>query len=135
MYSNLIGGGPTLSVFLRIVVALLFLQHGLSKFFGFPEGAASRRFDPSSDHRNRGQPATTGRLVHASGGVRYVGRNGLCLLYHARAEVLLPGGQWRNFGRSLLLRVSLSRLRGRRTLEHRPRRAEAGLALSRAKAR
>jgi putative oxidoreductase len=37
LYANLDTWRPYALSVLRIVVALLFLQHGLSKFFGFPE--------------------------------------------------------------------------------------------------
>jgi putative oxidoreductase len=37
LYANLDRWRPYALSILRIVVALLFLQHGLSKFFGFPE--------------------------------------------------------------------------------------------------
>jgi putative oxidoreductase len=36
LYANLERWRPYVLTILRIVVALLFLQHGLSKFFGFP---------------------------------------------------------------------------------------------------
>jgi putative oxidoreductase len=64
LYANLEKGRPYILSVLRIVVALLFLEHGLQKYFGFPSA---------------GPPMTA--LVYVQGAIEIVG--GILLLIGA----------------------------------------------------
>jgi putative oxidoreductase len=113
---------------LRIVVALLFLQSGLEKFFGFPAPG----------------PQLAGVIILAAaietiGGlllllglfsrwVAFVMSGEMAFAYFmvAGAKVNLSRGQWRKPGSALLLRVSISLLRWSGSLEPGPH-VEAGI--------
>jgi len=69
LYANLERGSPYILSVLRIVVALLFLEHGLQKYFGFPSAAPSM---------------TT--LLHVQGEIEIVG--GILLLVGAYTRVV-----------------------------------------------
>ena len=133
LYTSLEKGRPYVLSVLRIVVALLFLEHGLQKYVGFPSA---------------GPPMTT--LLYVQGVIEIVG--GILLLIGAYTRVvgfvlagdmaaayfmahlpalLLPCGEWRRRGRTVLLGLLLHLLRRRRALERRSRLAEAGLGLAR----
>ena len=56
LYANLEKGRPYILSVLRIVVALLFLEHGLQKYFGFPsagshDDAGRRSLSPRTHQR------------------------------------------------------------------------------------
>ena len=74
----------------RIVVALLFFEHGLSKMVGFPTGEARVLFTLSLDlrrHRIRHRRAAHGRALDPDGGLHRLRRDGLCLFHrHAPAS-------------------------------------------------
>ena len=69
LYANLDKGRPYILSVLRIVVALLFLEHGLQKFFGFPSA---------------GPPMT--QLLYVQGVIEIVG--GVLLLVGAYTRVV-----------------------------------------------
>jgi putative oxidoreductase len=69
LYANLEKGRPYILSVLRIVVALLFLEHGLQKYFGFPSAG----------------PAMT-PLLYVQGAIEVVG--GILLLVGAYTRVV-----------------------------------------------
>jgi putative oxidoreductase len=69
LYANLEKGRPYILSVLRIVVALLFLEHGLQKYFGFPSA---------------GPPMTP--LLYVQGAIEIVG--GVLLLVGAYTRVV-----------------------------------------------
>ena len=69
LYANLEKGRPYVLSILRIVVALLFLEHGLQKYFGFPSA---------------GPPMTP--LLYLQGAIEMVG--GILLLIGAYTRVV-----------------------------------------------
>ena len=69
LYTNLEKGRPYILSVLRIVVALLFLEHGLQKYFGFPSAG----------------PAMT-PLLYVQGAIEIVG--GILLLLGAYTRVV-----------------------------------------------
>ena len=124
---------PYVLSILRIVAALLFLEHGLSKVLGFPAAG----------------PPLSGLLVVAAfletvgaalplvgAYTRIVafilsGEMALRLSHGPSAALVLSPGERRRRGHSLLLRLPLPRIRRGRTLESRSRRAPSAVALAR----
>ena len=121
---------PYVLSILRIVTALLFLQHGLSKVFSFPVPG----------------PPLHGLLLLAAF-VETVGSLLLLVGAYTRIVAFILSGEMafayfmghaprsfypianrRRAGDPVLLHLPLSRLRRRRPVERRPRGAEAGLA-------
>ena len=116
---------------MRIMVGLLFLEHGLSKYFGFPSaapGAMTTLAYIQGVIEIVGGVLLTSACLYAAGGLHPVRRHGCRLFHAAHAARLLPGGQWRRSGRSLLLRLLLYLLRRRRPLERRSHGPRAGIA-------
>ena len=88
---------PQLLAVLRIVVALLFLEHSLIKLIGFPPGAppglqavGSLLWIAGID-RDRYRSADPDRSVHSARSVRRIRRNGGRLLDNSRIESLVAG--------------------------------------------
>src|SRR5271169_5433269 len=69
LYASLENGRPYVLSILRIIVALLFLEHGLQKYFGFPSA---------------GPPMTS--LLYVQGAIEIVG--GILLLVGAYTRVV-----------------------------------------------
>ena len=75
LYATLEKGRPYILSVLRIVVALLFLEHGLQKYFGFPSA---------------GPPLTP--LLHAQGVIEIVGGILLLIGPYTRVVAFVPAG-------------------------------------------
>ena len=98
---------PRMLSILRIVVGLLFLEHGTQKIFNFPprpDPAGIRAvYAGSRSGRNPGagrRSADRARAVHAAGGLFALRRDGVRLFHVARAARVLPDQQrrrWRRF--------------------------------------
>jgi putative oxidoreductase len=130
-FANLEKWRPCVLSILRLVAALLFLQHGLGKFFGFPTAG----------------PPLTGLIILAAV-IETFGSLLLLVGLFSRWAALIMSGEMAfayfmahapksfypavNGGNLavLLFRVPLSVLRGARSVEHRPR-DEAGVAARR----
>src|SRR5581483_892261 len=119
---------PQVLSIVRIMVALLFFEHGLSKLFGFPQASPSPALFSLSwlagaIERRRG--TSRHRIVVKGVGIHHVGRDGVRLFHQSRTAGLLPNQQSRRCGDPVLLYLSLFRLCRGRAME--PRRA-AGTA-------
>ncbi len=108
---------PYVLSIVRIVVALLFFEHGLSKMVGFPTGEARVLFTLSwyfRRHRIRHRRAAHGRALDPHDGLHRLRRDGLCLFPVARAAEFLPDRQPRRGRHPVLLYFPLHRLCRRR---------------------
>ena len=132
LYATLERYRPYILSILRIVVGLLFLQHGLSKVFNFPA--------PSP------VPSLSGLLILAAiletiGAALFLvgaftrivafilsGEMAFAYFMAHAPRALLPARERRGTGGPVLLHIPLFRLCGRRTVERRPRNAEPGLS-------
>ena len=111
---------PYVLSILRIVVALLYLQHGTAKVLGFPTRDDMPAFPKPEWFAGRielvGSTLIIARAVHAPGGLHLVRRNGVCLFHEPPAAELLSAPQRRRARGPVLLCVSVSGLRRRRTV-------------------
>jgi putative oxidoreductase len=75
LFANLEKGRPFILSILRIVVALLFLQHGLQKYFGFPSAGPHMRL-----------------ILYVQGVIEIVGGILLCLGAYTRFVAFILAG-------------------------------------------
>ena len=111
---------PQMLSVLRIVAALLFLQYGLSKYFGYPAKPPAN-FSMMSLLGLAGAIELVGSLplLVALGGVHHVGRDRRRLFHAPHPERLLSAGQRRRAGGIVLFRLSVSVLRRAGAVERR----------------
>ena len=105
---------------LRVVAALMVVQYGFAKLFGFPHVAMFDNLQLVSLIGLSGVIELVGGALLLVGVYTrivafIIGRDGLRLFHVARAARLFPDSQWRRVGRTLLLLVLVFRGgRGRR---------------------
>ena len=131
LYNTMERFRPFILSILRIVVGLLFLEHGLSKGFGFPAASPVASLSGllllAAFLETVGAVLFRPRRLHADRGVHPVRPNGLRLFHGACSALVLPACQRGGTGDPLLLRLPLFRLCRRGPGERRPRDAEAGV--------
>ena len=118
---------PHLLSLLRIVAALIFIEHGTQKLFGFPAAPANGYPEFLSLFWWQGVIEVVGGallllgLFHAFCRLHPIRQHGRRLLDGSRTDKFLPCPQWRRRGHPLLLRLSLRGSRRGWILERRPR--------------
>jgi hypothetical protein len=121
LYTRMETWRPYILSILRIVIGLLFLEHGLSKVFGFPApspvASLSGLLILAAFLETVGAFLFLIGALHPDRGVHSFRQNGLRVFHGACAARVLPPRQWRTIGDRVLLHISLFCLCGRRPVE------------------
>src|SRR4051795_2483951 len=120
---SLLVWAPRVLSIMRIMAALLFLEHGTQKLFNFPPGPNHPAFFTLNWWQAIielvGGGASCAWVVYAAGRFHSLRRHGRGLFHVACAAEFLPGGECGRFGDPLLLHLLLHLLRRSRRPERR----------------